>query len=534
MADTTPVGPGHSEPAQGGPAESKPAQGEPAQSKPAQGEPAQGEPAQGEPAQGEPTLAQALAAFAVDTAAGGLPAEVTDSVRKRVLDVLGIAVAASPLPTSAAARAYAAEQGGRPQAHAVGGPDPLPASLAAFVNGVLAHSLDYDDTHLPSVLHPSASVVPAALAAAEAVGAGGAPTVTAIAVGLEVCVRLGMAGYDADAGNSVFFEHGQHATSICGAMGAAVAAGLLYGFDAPRIVDVLGVAASMASGVIEANRTGGTVKRMHCGWAAHAAVSAAQLVRHGFTGPPTVLEGRFGFFHAWLRDEFHPEAVTGGLGQDWSVPGIFFKPYPANHFTHAAVDAAASLRRQGLRPGDVAWAELGVAGPTVRTIGEPLDVKRTPQTGYMAQFSGPYAVAAGLFGGGGLGVGLDDYRDALARNPARRALMAKVTVVADPRCDAIFPNQFPAVLRVGTTDGRELRAEVLANRGGPQRPLSYDELAVKFRDNAARLLPDHTVDQVQQLAARLDTLADLPTLLAPLTHLPLAGDPAAAPDPADP
>ncbi len=469
----------------------------------------------------EPTLAQALAEFAVTATYPRLPGDVVDSVRKRVLDILGIAVAASPLPTSAAACAHATEQGGRAQAHAVGIPDPLPATMAAFVNGVLAHSLDYDDTHLPSVLHPSASVVPAALAVAEAVGASGERTVAAIAVGLEVCVRLGMAGYDPRAGNSVFFEHGQHATSICGAMGGAVAAALLYGMDASDIVHSLGVAASMASGVIEANRTGGTVKRMHCGWAAHAAVSAAQLVRHGFTGPPTVLEGRFGFFQAWLHGEFDPGAVTGGLGEEWSVPGIFFKPYPANHFTHAAVDAAMALREQGLRPDDVAWAELGVAGPTVRTIGEPLDAKREPQTAYMAQFSGPYAVAAGLFGGGGLGVGLDDYTDALATDAARRALMAKVTVVADPRCDAIFPHQFPAVLRVGTTGGRELAAEVLANRGGPQRPLSYDELAVKFRDNAARLLPDRAVDRVQELAAGLQALDDLSPLLRPLTRLPL-------------
>lgn len=469
----------------------------------------------------EPTLAQALAEFAVAASYPRLPADVVDSVRKRVLDILGIAVAASPLPTSAAARAFVTEQGGRGQARAVGVPDPLPAGLAAFVNGVLAHSLDYDDTHLPSVLHPSASVVPAALATAEAAGAGGEPTVAAIAVGLEVCVRLGMAGYNPEAGNSVFFEHGQHATSICGAMGGAVAAGLLYGLDASGIVHSLGLAASMASGVIEANRTGGTVKRMHCGWAAHAAVSAAQLVRHGFTGPPTVLEGRFGFFQAWLHGEFNPRAITDGLGEDWSVPGIFFKPYPANHFTHAAVDAAIELREQGLRPDDVAWAELGVAGPTVRTIGEPIEAKRAPETAYMAQFSGPYAVAAGLFGGGGLGVGLDDYTDSLATDAARRALMAKVRVVAEPRCDAIFPNQFPAVLRVGTTDGRELAAAVLANRGGPQRPLSYEELAVKFRDNAARLLPDPIIDQVQQRTAGLEALDDLSSLLGPLTRLPL-------------
>jgi len=470
----------------------------------------------------ERTLAQSLADFAVQATFERLPYEVIDSVRKRVLDHLGICVAASPLDTSRAARAYAAYQGGRAQAHAVGVPEAMPAALAAFVNGVLGHSLDYDDTHLPSVLHPSASVVPAALATAEAVGADGAEVISAIAVGLEICVRVGMAGYDAVLGNSAFFEHGQHATSICGALGGAVAAGLLQGLDEDGITHALGIAASMASGVIEANRTGGTVKRMHCGWAAHSAVSAAQLAVNGFTGPPSILEGRFGFFQAWLHGVFDASAISEGLGTQWSVPGIFFKPYPANHFTHAAIDAAIALRRQGVRPEDVIAAELGVAAPVVRTIGEPIEVKRAPETGYMAQFSGPYAVTAGLFGGGGLGVGLDDFTDELARDPARRAVMARVSVVPDPKCGKIFPYQFPAVLRVRTRDGRNLTEEVLANRGGPQRPLSYDELAVKFRDNAGRILAADLVAEVEASVAGLDGLPSVSGVLEPLAKLNIA------------
>src|SRR5690606_32532445 len=126
-----------------------------------------------------------------------------------------------------------------------------------------------------------------------------------------------MAGYDREAGNSTFFEHGQHATSICGALGSAVAAGMLLGHTEKQLVDVLGVSASMSSGIIEANRTGGTVKRMHCGWAAHSGVTAAQLVALGFTGPPTVLEGRFGFFQAWLHGIFDAAEITNGLGTQW-------------------------------------------------------------------------------------------------------------------------------------------------------------------------------------------------------------------------
>ncbi len=451
-----------------------------------------------------PTAVQRLAGFAVDARAG-VPQEVLRSVRQRVLDVVGLQLAAVDLDTSRAAMEFVASQGGVPDAGAVGLSDRVPAPWAAFVGGVLAHSLDYDDTHLPSILHPSASVVPAALATGERAGATGAQTARAIAAGIEIVVRLGMAGYDRETNNSTFFEHGQHATSICGAVGSAAAAATLLGHGAGQVADAMGIAVSMAGGVIEANRTGGTVKRMHCGWAAHAGVSAALLADAGFTGPPTVLEGRFGFYEAFLHGRYEPAELTDGLGQQWSVPGIFFKPYPANHFTHTAIDAAIELRDRGLRPEDVASAELGVASPTVRTIGEPLEAKQQPETGYAAQFSGPYVVTAALWGGGGLGLGLGDFTDDLARDPARRELMARIRVVADDRCDEIYPMQFPAVLRVRTTAGEQLEARVDSNRGGPQRPLSDEELATKFRDNASRSLSDEQVGEIERRAEVLGT-----------------------------
>lgn len=458
-----------------------------------------------------PTAVQQLARMTVE-ATDAVPAEVATSVRQRVLDVLGLQLGALPLDTSAAALRFVASQGGHGQASVVGSTDRVPAAWAAFAGGVLAHSLDYDDTHLPSILHPSASVVPAALAAAELSGASGRRVVGAVAAGIEVVVRLGMAGYDREAGNSTFFEHGQHATSICGAIGSAASAASLLGLGADGVAHAMGIAASMAGGVIEANRTGGTVKRLHCGWAAHAGVSAAQLAEAGFTGPPTVLEGRFGFFEAFLHGVYRPEELTDGLGERWSVPGIFFKPYPANHFTHGGIDAAIELREAGLRPDDVAAAVLGVAGPTVRTIGEPLAVKQAPETGYQAQFSGPYTVAAALLGGGGLGLALEDFTDELATDPARRALMGRITVEADEACAAIYPSQFPARLTVTTHAGERLEAFVTANRGGPERPLTDDELATKFRDNAARSASPEAAARLEGAVAALPGSPDLTAL----------------------
>lgn len=463
------------------------------------------------------TLAQSLASFAADVRKTGVPDEVADSVRMRVLDILGICIAATPLDTSRAARRWVIDNGGASQATGIGCPGQLPVTAAAFVNGVLAHSLDYDDTHLPSVLHPSASVIPAALAVAQHTGASGAEAINAIAVGLETAVRLGMAGFDAESGNSLFFEYGQHATSICGAMGSAVAAAMLYGQAADGITHTLGIAASMASGIIESNRTGGTVKRMHCGWAAHSGVSAAQLAAYGFSGPTTVLEGRFGFFEAWLHGSpVHEESVAQQLGEQWAVPDIFFKPYPANHFTHAGIDAARQLRADGVDPDEITHIELRVAQAPHRTIGAPLDVKRAPQTGYMAQFSGPYTVVAGLLGGSGLGVGLDDFTDELAQDPKRRALMQLVDVVEDERCTAIFPNQFPAILTVALRDGSTLTREILTNRGGPGWPLTFDELRVKFTDNASRILPAARAEEIAESCQNLHQLTSVDELFTQL------------------
>lgn len=463
------------------------------------------------------TLVGQLAHLVACAAPDSVPREVLASTRNRVLDTLGICLAAASLDTSAAVRSWTVGQGGTPEARAIGAAEPMPAALAALINGTLAHSLDYDDTHLPSVLHPSATLVPACLAAAEARRSSGPELLVAVAAGLEVCVRLGMAGYDRSARNSTYFDRGQHATSMCGAIAAAGSVARLYGLPEEGIGHAMAVATSMASGLIEANRTGGTVKRVHCGWAAHAGVVAAGLAVHGLTGPPTALEGRFGFFQAFLGGRYDRDAVTRGLGEDWLVPSIHFKPYPANHFTHAAIDAAIELRERGLTPDTIQSLHLGVAEPTVRTIGEPIELKQAPQTGYQAQFSGPYAVVAGLLGGGGLGVNLDDFTDRLARDPARQALMAKVNVAGDAFCTERFPEAFAAVLSARTHTGGILEARVWTNRGGQERPLSDAELRLKFSDNARRRIidpwPDRIACEIEDLPSS-GSAANLAALIA--------------------
>ncbi|MCS6801976.1 MAG: MmgE/PrpD family protein [Chloroflexota bacterium] len=450
------------------------------------------------------TLSHQLAEFAASVTFETLPPPVVSSVKDRILDTIGICLAAAAEGLADGVIALAEAWGGREEAGIVGRAGRFPAPVAAQVNGTLAHSLDFDDTHLPSILHPSASIVPATLALAEAVGASGRDAIAAAAVGIEVCVRIGMGGQLPE--GNVWFDRGWHTTAICGTMGAAALGAKLLGLGVDGIRNALGIAASFASGVIEANRTGGSVKRLHCGWAAHSGLLAAFLAKAGYTGPPTVLEGRFGLYNAFIDARFDPANVVGGLGEEWSIPKIFYKPYPANHYTHGGIDAAIAIRRKygPLDPDQVERIELGVAGPTLRTIGQPREEKIRPQSGYHAQFSGPFTVATALLGGSGLGVSFDDFTDEKARDPRVLALAAKVEPYADPEADAIYPYQFPAIVRVHFRDGRVVEERVMANRGGPDNPLSPEELRLKFMINATRLVTAERAEQLAEAILALD------------------------------
>lgn len=465
----------------------------------------------------QPNIVQ-LATFA-NRCRAELPAEVSLDARNRILDVVGNMLAATAeekgeRDAGQAVMRTVSAWGGAPQATVIASAQRLPAASAALINGTFAHALDFDDTHLPSVLHPSASVVPAALAVAESVNATARDLIAAVALGIEVCNRLGMASYLPDIRNSLFFEKGFHATSICGTIGSALAAGMLYGLDVDGLAAAMSVAASMGAGILEANRTGGTVKKIHCGWAAHAGVAAAQFAREGLTGPPTALEGRFGFFFAYLDGRYDTAAMLADLGSRWELLRTVYKPYPTNHFTHPGIDCALALRSAGLDPSDIERIELGVAGPTLRTIAEPRHEKVRPRSAYHAKFSGPFTVATALLGGGGLGVYLDDFTPGAEEDPRRLALAEKVVCVEDAQASEAFPNTLGAVLTVTTRSGTVLSHRVDSSRGGPGHPLTTDEHRMKFRLNAARALPTDAVARLEEAALMLADDVPVGRLLA--------------------
>lgn len=366
----------------------------------------------------------------------------------------------------------------------------------------MAHALDFDDVHFPSVLHPSASVVQAGLAVASACGASIGQLVNAVAIGNELAVRAGMAGYDDEARNSIFFARGFHATSICGAIGSAVTAGLLLGLDEAQLAHAIAVACSFGSGLIEANRTGGTVKQVHCGWGAFGGVTAAQFVRNGITGPATIFEGGFGFVQAFCGERGRPEWIVDRLGDHWEMANTSFKPYPTNGFVTGVVDAAVELRGRGGRPENVINVEIHLPAPVLRTVAQPWQEKVRPRTPYHGRFSAPFVFSLALAGGGGLGLALDDFTDAALADPRLLALREHTTVTSDSVRDNAFPEELSTLVRATMADQTVQIIDVPHMRGGPSRPLTDAEVRRKFTANCLRTIDGDSADEIYHMLSK--------------------------------
>jgi 2-methylcitrate dehydratase PrpD len=446
------------------------------------------------------TLAERLAAFAASLSFDALPEEVVASVRSRTLDVLGIALASSRGDWAPAVIDVAGQAAG--ECTVVGTARSAPLPLAILVNGTLAHGLDFDDTHAASITHASAVILPTVLALAEARDLDGRSAVTAAVAGYEAITRLGMAA------SGVFHARGWHATSVCGAFGAALAAGACERLDATRLTAALGLAGSFASGVMEHLEDGSWVKRLHPGWAGHSGALAAALARGGVPGPATILEGRFGFYRTFV-DREPDRRPFETLGREWEILNVGYKPYPCCHLNHAYLDCALELLREpGVSADAIEHIECRVPAGEVPIVCEPVEVKRRPRSSYDAQFSLPFSVASAFVDGA---VGLDTYAPARLDDPRVLALAARVSHVVDP--DSPFPKTFPGWVRVRLADGRELEARAPHGRGGPERPLTAEALVEKFRDNARRALPAPRVAALESAVLGLDRLKSVRELM---------------------
>jgi 2-methylcitrate dehydratase PrpD len=272
------------------------------------------------------------------------------------------------------------------------------------------------------------------------------------------------------------------------------------------VTNALGIAGSMASGLLEYLADGSSTKRLHPGWAAHAGIIASRLAAHGATGPSTVIEGRFGLYHAFVgRDDVDIAAMVDDLGQRWETPRIAFKPYPACHYIHAPLDAA--VRVLGETPVAIDEVEeIVVFTPEagVSLVLEPLADKHHPRTEYEAKFSLPYSIASLLIRGT---VDVSTYTDDAIADPEVLKLASKVRY--ETKDYDTFPQALPGGVRIRIRDGRELEADVRYQRGGPENPMTSPQIREKFRTNAALAFDDGDLSALEEAIMSLEGCEDL-------------------------
>ena len=449
------------------------------------------------------TAAQTIAEWATTLTADDVPEDVAEHAKLHFLDAIGCGYAASALGIAAEGRTAMAELGGESQASVIGLDGALPAPSAAFANGMLCHGLDFDDTHSDSVSHVSVVVCPAALATAEAQGSSGTELLTAIVAGNEVVTRVGAAA------SGLFHARGFHPTAICGIFGGTAASARLIGADATATASALGIAGSFAGGLFAYLDDATATKPFHPAWAAHGSILAARLASLGGEGPPGVLEGRFGLYHAFVgaeKDEIPIDAQLADLGSRWETPRIAYKPYPACHFIHGSLGATAGL--SPLDPGEIEDVLVTIPAAGVSLVLEPAERKIAPRTVYEAKFSLQYSTAAMLVHGS---AGLSAFSDEAIAD--RRVLDLARRVRYETKEYETYPAAFPGGVRITMRDGNVLEAELPHQRGGPENPLSADEVRAKFRENAGMSLPEATVESLESAILSLEQLDDVGGLL---------------------
>ncbi len=455
-------------------------------------------------------VARRLARFVVGLELDAIPAPVVSKATGLALDTLGNCLAASREEFGRAVLGVAEGLGGPPESALIGSRVRVAAANAVLANATLAHGLDFDDTREGAIVHTGCVAVTTALAVGEAVDAPGRAVLAALVAGVEVMCRVGLA-----VPGALHARH-FHPTAIAGSFAAAAAAAKLHRLGEDPLVQAFGICGSQASGIIEYLADGSWTKRLHAGWAAHAGVVATLLARSGFTGPATVFEGTHGLYQAFAggHDEATLDELLDSLGRVWELEQLTLKPYPCGSIAQPYMDAALQLReRHGIRPEAIVAIRCRTAAGPVPRLWEPLAAKHAPPNGYAAKFSLPYLVAVILVKGR---AGLAEFTDEAVRDPDVRRVAERVTYELDESID--YPRQFVGDVQVTLADGRVVHERQDRPRGGPDAPMSREELEAKFRGNAGLALPETRVEQVIRRVNALAAsrgLADLLASLAP-------------------
>ena len=436
---------------------------------------------------------ETLARFILNTPAEAIPAPILHEGKRCIINYMAVALYASADPSMAILTGLFEEEGGVEIASLIGAGTRTNLQNAALANGYLAHLEDYDDTHFPTVIHPSAPTIPAAFAVAEREGATGLDVLVATVIGIEACCRVGLSVYPNH------YDAGWHITGTCGVFGAAGAAGRLLGLDESQMTQALGIAGTQAAGVREV--FGSMSKPFHAGRSAQSGVLAGLLARRGFTSTHEILEGRRGFA-AVLSTASNMTQITDALGERWELPNNGLKPYSCGVVSHPLIDAMIVLRNtHGVAADDVESVSARVHPLVLELMDRP-----NPRVGLEGKFSHQHSMAVGLIDGGAFPA---QYTDERVLDPAVAALRDKIRATVDTSVA-----EDAAEVTVTLRDGRSITESVEHATGAPANPMSDAHLENKFRTLARRVLSQSQADELLATLWALDAADDVTGVMA--------------------
>jgi 2-methylcitrate dehydratase PrpD len=452
------------------------------------------------------TCSEALADFALAQTLESLPPSVLEKSKLLVLDGIGLALAAAREDFAGKTLKAMRLFGQGAQATVVGVKDKLPVSSAPLLNGMLIHAFDFDDTHHPLVIHNTSVVMPAALAVSEWLRLSGKDFITACAVGFEVSLRVAR-------GARVHAIHGRgyHPTAVCGVFGGAAAAGRLLGLTHEQLTNAFGLAGSQGSGNMEWQSDGSWSKRFQPGWASHGAVVGALFAREGFTAPKTALEGSKGFYATHVgADNFTVQAALDGIGQDWEINRVEFKPYPCAGALQATVRACVNLHnRYHFNADDIADAvcRVRMGDRPADAGGEQIFAQQAPAGDYGAHFSTPFIAAVALLKGR---LALADFDGDALKDSEVLKLSAKIRRTDDPNHGR--PKYASGHVFVKTKDGKLYEERQHIHPGHVENPVSAADVQEKYRYNALRRVSHETAEALMRQVLSIEKMANIDDL----------------------
>jgi 2-methylcitrate dehydratase PrpD len=470
----------------------------------------------GATAQGQPAsfpqvkgLTRHVAEFVAATQFKDLPPDVIELGKKSILDGLGLAIASGKSKGAKKLQAYVQSLGlVAGGAGVLGTALKFPARFAALANGVSIHLEDFDDTQLAIakdrvyglLTHPTVAVLPAVLVTAEKNGMSGADFILNYHVGVEVECKL------AEACSPRSYGDGFHSTGVFGAFGSTAACAKGRRFDVAAIARAFAIAASHAGGLRE--NFGTLSKSLQAGQAAEAGIVAADLVEGGWDGAETILEANNGFFHAY-GGSYDPAAIIDRLGRPWSfaTPGISIKPHPSGSLTHPGMTEMLRLISTAkIRADDVEKVDVGTNSKNLSTL-----IHHRPKNGLQAKFSMEYCMAVLLVRGQ---AGLAEYDDEAVNQPAVQQMLERVNFHADPEAEAAGFDKMTTLIKIRLKDGRIISGRADFGKGSPSDPMSFNEVADKFRGcTAFARWPRDKAESIIRFIGALESATDVRALL---------------------